>query len=197
MFERFTYRLRKVVVLAQEEASHYGHNYIGSEHLLLGLLRNKKEYGLGVFLDVTFDQVDKQVASTIGYGVEWASGNKTFTPQAKKVLELALRDMLRLGHLYVDVEHLAYALTNEPGGAAARILREISPQRGLTWPLRSWLRYRLTLWRHYARLRRSLRRSHAQRSTNVPTLAEFLEKKNAQKREAYDARLAEQRQQAN
>jgi len=124
MFERFTERARQVVVLAQEEARALRHNYIGTEHLLLGLLREEEGLAARVLgdLGVTVDRVRGQVVRIVGSGEEVTSGQIPFTPRAKKVLELALREALSLGHNHIGTEHLLLALVRENEGVAARIL---------------------------------------------------------------------------
>ncbi|MHB1390031.1 MAG: ATP-dependent Clp protease ATP-binding subunit [Thermoleophilia bacterium] len=126
MFERFTERARQVVVLAQEEARSLKHNYIGTEHLLLGLLREEEGIAAQVLttLDVHLDEVRMQVAQIVGMGDEVAAGQIPFTPRAKKVLELALREALSLGHNYIGTEHILLGLIKENEGVAARILLE-------------------------------------------------------------------------
>ncbi len=126
MFERFTERARQVVVLAQDEARSLKHNYIGTEHLLLGLLREEEGIAAQVLtaLDVTLDEVRIQVAQIVGMGDEAAAGQIPFTPRAKKVLELALREALSLGHNYIGTEHILLGLIKENEGVAARILLE-------------------------------------------------------------------------
>ncbi|RJQ41904.1 MAG: ATP-dependent Clp protease ATP-binding subunit [Gaiellales bacterium] len=126
MFERFTERARQVVVLAQEEARALKHNYIGTEHLLLGLLREEEGIAAQVLttLDVNLDEVRMQVAQIVGMGDEAAAGQIPFTPRAKKVLELALREALSLGHNYIGTEHILLGLIKENEGVAARILLE-------------------------------------------------------------------------
>jgi ATP-dependent Clp protease ATP-binding subunit ClpC len=124
MFERFTDQARRIVVLAQEEARLLNHNYIGTEHLLLGLEREdegiaaKALVSLGVKLDTT----RQQVVEIIGKGKKAPSGHIPFTPRAKKVLELSLREALQLGHDYIDTEHILLGLLREGGGVAVRIL---------------------------------------------------------------------------
>lgn len=127
MFERFTERARKVVVLAQEEARHFNHNYIGTEHLLLGLLREDEGVAARalVALNVTLDEVREQVESIVGYGEEGAGGQAPFTPRSKKVLELALREALQLGHNYIGTEHILLGLVRESEGVAARVLSNL------------------------------------------------------------------------
>ena len=124
MFERFTERARQVVVLAQDEARAFKHNYIGTEHLLLGLLREEEGLAARVLesLDVTVDEVREQVARIVGQGDEVTSGQIPFTPRSKKVLELALREALSLGHNYIGTEHVLLGLVRENEGVAARIL---------------------------------------------------------------------------
>ena len=108
MFERFTDRARRVVVLAQEEARMLNHNYIGTEHILLGLIHE----GEGVAakglesLGISLEAVRSQVEEIIGQGQQAPSGHIPFTPRAKKVLELSLREALQLGHNYIGTEHI-------------------------------------------------------------------------------------------
>ena len=127
MFERFTERARKVVVLAQEEARHFNHNYIGTEHLLLGLLREDEGVAARALasLNVTLDEVREQVESIVGYGEEGSGGQAPFTPRSKKVLELALREALQLGHNYIGTEHILLGLVRESEGVAARVLSNL------------------------------------------------------------------------
>ncbi len=124
MFERFTERARQVVVLAQEEARTLKHNYIGTEHILLGLLREEEGLAARVLesLDITVERVRSQVVRIVGSGEEVTSGQIPFTPRAKKVLELALREALSLGHNYIGTEHILLGLVRENEGVAARIL---------------------------------------------------------------------------
>src|SRR5688500_11437145 len=124
MFERFTERARQVVVLAQEEARTLKHNYIGTEHILLGLLREEEGLAARVLesLDITVERVRAQVVRIVGSGEEVTSGQIPFTPRAKKVLELALREALSLGHNYIGTEHFLLGLVRENEGVAARIL---------------------------------------------------------------------------
>ena len=124
VFERFTERARQVVVLAQDEARALKHNYIGTEHILLGLLREEEGLAARVLesLDITVEEVRAQVARIVGQGDEVTSGQIPFTPRAKKVLELALREALSLGHNYIGTEHILLGLVRENEGVAARIL---------------------------------------------------------------------------
>ena len=124
MFEQFTERARQVVVLAQEEARTLKHNYIGTEHILLGLLREEEGLAARVLesLDITVERVRAQVVRIVGSGEEVTSGQIPFTPRAKKVLELALREALSLGHNYIGTEHILLGLVRENEGVAARIL---------------------------------------------------------------------------
>src|SRR5262244_3997378 len=124
MFERFTERARQVVVLAQDEARTLKHNYIGTEHILLGLLREEEGLAARVLesLDITVERVRAQVVRIVGSGEEVTSGQIPFTPRAKKVLELALREALSLGHNYIGTEHILLGLVRENEGVAARIL---------------------------------------------------------------------------
>ncbi len=125
MFERFTDRARRVVVLSQEEARRLNHNYIGTEHLLLGLLLE----GAGVAaqaltsLGVSLDETRSQVEQIIGRGTQVpGSDHIPFTPRAKKVLELSLREALQLGHDYIGTEHLLLGLLREGEGVAAQVI---------------------------------------------------------------------------
>ena len=125
MFERYTEGARQTIVLAQDEARALQHNYIGTEHLLLGLGR---EGGTAAevleSLDITVEEVRAQVARLIGAGEQPPSGQIPFTPRTKKVLELALREALSLGHSYVGTEHILLGLVRENDGVAARILAD-------------------------------------------------------------------------
>jgi ATP-dependent Clp protease ATP-binding subunit ClpC len=127
MFERFTERARQVVVLAQEEARDLKHNYIGTEHLLLGLLREGDGVAARVLngLDVSLDDVRGEIMRIVGEGEHEAQGQIPFTPRAKKVLELALREALSLGHNYIGTEHILLGLVRESEGVAARILNDL------------------------------------------------------------------------
>ena len=125
MFERFTERAKQVVVLAQDEARALRHNYIGTEHILLGLLREEEGLAARVLesLDITVEEVRAQVARIIGPGDEpIISGQIPFTPRAKKVLELSLREALSLKHNNIGTEHILLGLVRENEGVAARIL---------------------------------------------------------------------------
>jgi ATP-dependent Clp protease ATP-binding subunit ClpC len=125
VFERFTERARQVVVLGQEEARALKHNYIGTEHLLLGLLREEEGIAARVLesFDITLGEVRDQVKRLVGQGdEEIVTGQIPFTPRAKKVLELALREALSLGHNYIGTEHVLLGIVREDQGVAARIL---------------------------------------------------------------------------
>jgi ATP-dependent Clp protease ATP-binding subunit ClpC len=124
VFERFTERAKQVVVLAQDEARALKHNYIGTEPILLGLLREEEGLAARVLesLDITVEEVRAQVARIVGQGDEVTTGQIRFTPRAKKVLELALREALSLGHNYIGTEHILLGLVRENEGVAARIL---------------------------------------------------------------------------
>lgn len=127
MFERFTERARQVIVLAQEEARDLKHNYIGTEHLLLGLLREGEGVAARVLsaLDITIEDVRAEVMRIVGEGESESQGQIPFTPRAKKVLELALREALSLGHNYIGTEHILLGLVRESEGVAARILVDL------------------------------------------------------------------------
>jgi hypothetical protein len=124
VFERFTERARQVVVIAQEEARTLKHDYIGSEHILLGLLREEEGLAARVLenLDITVERVRGQVVRIVGSGEEVTSGRIPFTPRAKKVLELALREAQYFGHDYIGTEHILLGLARENEGVAAQIL---------------------------------------------------------------------------
>jgi ATP-dependent Clp protease ATP-binding subunit ClpA len=124
MFERFTERARQVVVFAQDEARTLRHNYLGTEHLLLGLLREEEGIAARVLesLDIELDSARTQVGRIVGEGDEVTPGQIPLTPRAKKVLELSLREAMRLGHNYIGTEHILLGLARENEGVAARIL---------------------------------------------------------------------------
>src|SRR5215469_7249477 len=124
MFERFTDRARRVVVLAQEEARMLNHNYIGTEHILLGLIHNGEGVAAKALesLGISLDAVRQQVEEIIGQGQQAPSGHIPFTPRAKKVLELSLREALQLGHNYIGTEHILLGLIREGDGVAAQVL---------------------------------------------------------------------------
>ena len=124
MFQRFTDRARRVVVLAQEEASGLGHNYIGTEHILLGLIHEGEGVAAKALksLGVGLDPVRQQVEEIIGRGQEAPSGHIPFTRRAKKVLELSLRESKQLGHNYIGTEHILLGLIREGDGVAAQVL---------------------------------------------------------------------------
>jgi ATP-dependent Clp protease ATP-binding subunit ClpA len=126
MFERFTERARQVVVLAQEEARVLGHAYIGTEHLLLGLLR--EQHGVGgealASLGLTLEGARDSVRRIVGEGSGSPAAQIPFSPRAKKALELALREAIRLGHEHIGTEHILLGLSRQPDGAAATIVLE-------------------------------------------------------------------------
>jgi len=124
MFERFTDRARRVVVLAEEEARLLNHNYIGTEHLLLGLIREGEGVAAKALesLGISLDAVRQQVEEIIGQGQQAPSDGISFTPRAKKVLELSLRESLQLGHNYIGTEHILLGLIREGDGVAAQVL---------------------------------------------------------------------------
>ena len=124
MFERFTDRARRVVVLAQEEARLLNHNYIGTEHILLGLIHEGEGVAAKALesLGISLEAVRSQVEEIIGQGGSSPSGHIPFTPRAKKVLELSLREALQLGHNYIGTEHILLGLIREGEGVAAQVL---------------------------------------------------------------------------
>ncbi|WP_218221461.1 ATP-dependent Clp protease ATP-binding subunit [Nesterenkonia sp. Act20] len=128
MFERFTDRARRVVVLAQEEARMLNHNYIGTEHILLGLIHEGEGVAAKALesLDISLTGVREKVQEKIGPGQNAPSGHIPFTPRAKKVLELSLREALQLGHNYIGTEHILLGLIREGEGVAAQVLVELN-----------------------------------------------------------------------
>jgi ATP-dependent Clp protease ATP-binding subunit ClpC len=127
MFEKFTDKARRVVVLAQEEAKLLNHNYIGTEHILLGLIHEGEGVAAKALesLGINLDSVRDQVQEIIGQGQQAPSGHIPFTPRAKKVLELSLREALQLGHSYIGTEHLLLGLIREGEGVAAQVLTRL------------------------------------------------------------------------
>jgi ATP-dependent Clp protease ATP-binding subunit ClpC len=127
MFERFTDRARRVVVLAQDEARSLNHNYIGTEHILLGMLREGEGVAAKALeeLGIGADAIRQQVVEIIGRGQQIPSGHIPFTPRAKKVLELSLRESLQLGHEYIGTEHILLGLIREGDGVAAQVLMRL------------------------------------------------------------------------
>src|SRR3984957_11112299 len=126
MFERFTGRARHVVVLAQEEARLLNHNYIGTEHILLGLLGEPDSVGGQVLTSfgLTRDGAREEVLAKVGRGKKQLTGHIPFTPRAKKTLELSLREALAIKHNYIGTEHILLGLIREGEGVAAQILRD-------------------------------------------------------------------------
>ncbi|MCZ7588581.1 MAG: UvrB/UvrC motif-containing protein [Gaiella sp.] len=126
MFERFTERARQVVVFAQDESRRLGHDHIGTEHLLLGLLREEEGLAARVLgaMDVTLEEVRAEVERIVGRGEAPATGQIPFTPGGKKTLELALREAIALGHNYIGTEHILLGLVRADEGVGAEILRE-------------------------------------------------------------------------
>jgi ATP-dependent Clp protease ATP-binding subunit ClpC len=124
MFERFTARARRAVVNAQEEARELNHNYIGTEHLLLGLMREPESVAARALQELTISQdvVRERVIQIVGRGQQAQSGHIPFTPRAKKVLELSLREALQLSHNYIGTEHILLGLIREGEGVAAQVL---------------------------------------------------------------------------
>src|SRR5438132_9093640 len=127
LFERFTDRARRVVVLAQEEARMLNHNYIGTEHILLGLIHEGEGVAAKALeaLGISLEAVRSQVEEIIGQGQAAPTGHIPFTPRAKKVLELSLREALQLGHNYIGTEHILLGLIREGEGVAAQVLQKL------------------------------------------------------------------------
>ncbi|MET0628989.1 MAG: Clp protease N-terminal domain-containing protein, partial [Acidimicrobiia bacterium] len=132
MFERFTDRARRVVVLAQEEARLLHHNYIGTEHILLGLIHEGDGVAAKALasLGVSLDDVRVQVQAIVKPGASMPSGHIPFTPRAKKVLELSLREAMQLGHNYIGTEHILLGLAREAQGVAAQVLANLGADIG-------------------------------------------------------------------
>jgi ATP-dependent Clp protease ATP-binding subunit ClpC len=124
MFERMTDRARRVIVLAQEEARKLLHNYIGTEHILLGLIHEGEGVAAVALADlkVNLEEIRKEVEGIIGLGQQAPSGHIPFTPRAKKIIELALREALQLGHNYIGTEHILLGIIREGEGVAAQVL---------------------------------------------------------------------------
>jgi ATP-dependent Clp protease ATP-binding subunit ClpC len=124
MFERFTDRARRVVVYAQDEARMLNHNYIGTEHLLLGLIHEDEGLAARALktLGVSLDETRQEIEDIIGRGEGAQTGHIPFTPRAKKVLELSLREALQLDHSYIGTEHILLGLLREGDGVAAQVL---------------------------------------------------------------------------
>jgi ATP-dependent Clp protease ATP-binding subunit ClpC len=127
LFERFTDRARRVVVLAQEEARMLNHPYIGTEHILLGLSHEGEGVAARALesMNISLDVVRQQVKEFIGQGQAAPAGHIPFTPRAKKVLELSLREALQLGHNYIGTEHILLGLIREGEGVAAQVLQKL------------------------------------------------------------------------
>ena len=123
MFERFTDRARRVVVLAQDEARALNHNYIGTEHLLLGLIHEGEGVAAKALesMDISLDAVRSQVIEIIGEGQSAPTGHIPFTPRGKKVFELSMREALQLGHNYIGTEHLLLGLLREHDDASGAV----------------------------------------------------------------------------
>jgi ATP-dependent Clp protease ATP-binding subunit ClpC len=130
LFERFTDRARRVVVLAQEEARLLNHNYIGTEHILLGLIHEGEGVAARALegMGINLESVRSQVVEIIGQGSQAPSGHIPFTPRAKKVLELSLREALQLGHNYIGTEHILLGLIREGEGVAAQVLQQLGAE---------------------------------------------------------------------
>jgi ATP-dependent Clp protease ATP-binding subunit ClpC len=132
MFERFTDRARRVLVLAQEEARLQNHSYMGTEHILLGLVH--EEEGIAAHAlrrcGITIEAARRAVAETVGAAAGPAGGSPPFTPRAKKVLELALREALQLGHSYIGTEHILLGLIREGDGVAVTIIQNLGVEPG-------------------------------------------------------------------
>ena len=126
MFERFTEQARQVVVLAQEEARTFKHDHIGTEHLLLGVLRGRDGAGVQILesLDVTVERVRGEVVRIVGVGAEASQAQMPFTAEAKHVLERALQESLGLDHSFIGTDHILLGLVSFDGGPSERILRD-------------------------------------------------------------------------
>jgi ATP-dependent Clp protease ATP-binding subunit ClpA len=126
VFERFTERARQVVVFAQDESRRLGHDHIGTEHILLGLLREEEGLAARVLdaMDVTLDDVRDEVVRVVGRGETSSTGQIPFTPGGKKTLELALREAVALGHKHIGTEHILLGLVRADEGVGSTVLRE-------------------------------------------------------------------------
>ena len=133
MFERFTDGARRAVVLAQEEARQLNHPYIGTEHLLLGLLREQQGVAANALADlgISLDGVRRQVAETIGRGVQSPGSHLPFTPSAKKAIEHSLEEALTLGHNHLGTEHILLGLLHESADTAVQILVALGTDAGV------------------------------------------------------------------
>lgn len=132
MFERLTDRARRVLVLAQEEARIFNHSFIGTEHLLLGLIHEGDGVAAKALasLDITLEAVREKVEQTIGMASSMPASSPPYTPRAKKVLELSLREALQLHHSYIGTEHLLLGLVREGEGVAAQVLISLGADLG-------------------------------------------------------------------
>ena len=130
MFERFTDRARRVVVLAQEEARLLSHNYIGTEHILLGLIHEREGVAATTLesMEISLEAVRREIEEIIGQGQATPTGHIPFTPRAKKVLELSLRESLQLGANYIGTEHILLGLIREGEGVAAQVLQKLGAE---------------------------------------------------------------------
>ncbi|MBL1078085.1 hypothetical protein JK358_27135 [Nocardia sp. 2] len=131
MFERFTDRARRTIVLAQEEARALDHDYIGTEHLLLALLAEQEGPVAATFAELGLDRrtVREQIQAVIGRGTATPGSHIPFTPRSKKVLELSLREALTLGNNHIGTEHLLLAVVDESEGVAAQVLAKLGADR--------------------------------------------------------------------
>ena len=131
MFERFTDRGRRIVVLAQEEARRLDHNFIGTEHILLGIAREGQGVAVKALesLGISLEAVRLQTEEIIGHGQYASQDHIPFTPRAKKVLELSLRESLQLGHTHIGTEHILLGLIREGDGVAAQVLVKLGADR--------------------------------------------------------------------
>jgi len=132
VLERFTDRARRVVVLAQQEARYLNHNYIGTEHILLGLVHEQQGVAARALseLGIALDAVRAEVKKIVGQGQSPPTGHIPFTPRAKKVLELSLRESMALGHNYIGTEHILLGLLREGEGVAAQVLTNLDAGLG-------------------------------------------------------------------
>jgi ATP-dependent Clp protease ATP-binding subunit ClpC len=132
MFERFTDQSRRAIVLAQEEAAGFHHDYIGTEHLLAGLAREERGVARRALesADITLDAVRGGIETLVGQGQQASSKHFPFTPEAKKCLELSLREALRLGHNYIGTGHLLLGLTSKSDSVARQVLGELGTDIG-------------------------------------------------------------------
>ena len=177
MFERFTDRARRVLVLAQEEARLLNHNFIGTEHILLGLIHEGEGVAAKALesLGITLEAVREKVEETIGPAGSSTTGSPPFTPRAKKVLELSLREALQLGHNYIGTEHMLLGLVREGEGVAVQVLVSLGADLSAGAPAGHPAAFRLPVGRRQGdrRCRRRAVRQARRPRAGSPVLDQF------------------------